>query len=83
MRLLGAVGGLALALSLTAMTGCAARVRYYDQYHSDYHDWNHNEDRAYRQYLSGRHEQYRDYDKLNADQQRDYWNWRHDHPDNH
>jgi hypothetical protein len=83
MRLLGAVTGFALVLALTATTGCAGRVRYYDQYHSDYHTWNHGEDRAYHQYLGERHEQYRDYDKLNADQQRDYWNWRHDHPDKH
>jgi len=28
-----------------------------------------------------RHEQYRKYDKLKEKEQRDYWNWRHSHPD--
>ena len=68
---------------LLGSTGCAGRVRVYDQYHSDYHRWNHDEDHAYRSYLNERHEQYQDYNKLNSDQQHDYWNWRHDHPDQH
>ena len=63
--------------------GCAARVRVYDQYHGDWHQWNGNEDRAYRSYLNDHHEQYRDFGKQSADEQRDYWNWRHDHPDQH
>ena len=63
-------------------TGCAARVRVYDSYHSDYHYWNDREDRAYRRYLSERHEEYRELSKRKAEEQRDYWNWRHEHPDN-
>jgi hypothetical protein len=66
-----------------ASLGCAARVRVYDEYHSDYHVWDHNEDVAFRAYWSEHHEPYRDYNKLNKDEQRDYWNWRHDHPDKH
>ena len=58
---------------------CAARVRVYDQYHTDYHRWNRGEDRYYRRYLGERHQNYRDYRRLNEAQQRDYWNWRHDH----
>ena len=37
--------------------------------------------RAYRHYIEERHEQYRKYDKLKEKEQRDYWNWRHSHPD--
>jgi hypothetical protein len=59
-------------------TGCAARARVYDSYHSDYHRW---DDRAYRRYLAEKHEPYRDFKKQDRDKQRDYWNWRHDHPD--
>ncbi len=58
------------------------RVRYYDEYHSDYHYWNGDEDRAYHRWLAERHYEYRDYAHLNREQQRDYWNWRHEHPDN-
>jgi hypothetical protein len=63
--------------------GCAAHVRVYDDYHSDWHTWDHNEDVVYRSYWTGRHEPYRDYNKLNKDEQKDYWNWRHSHSDNH
>jgi len=64
-------------------SGCAARVHVYDEYHSDYHNWDRHEDVAYRSYWGERHEPYRDYNKLNKDEQKDYWNWRHNHPDNH
>ena len=70
-------------LLTSAVSGCAGRVRVYDEYHSDYHRWDNHEDGSFRLYLNGRHEDYRDYNKLNKDQQRDYWNWRHDHPDHH
>jgi hypothetical protein len=63
-------------------SGCAGRVRVYDEYHSDWHQWDHNEDLAYHRYWDERHESYRDYNKLNKGEQKDYWNWRHAHPDN-
>lgn len=63
-------------------------TRVYDRTHKDYHDWNENEDRSYRQYVGqnqqdlGQNQQdFRDYNKLNPDQQDQYWNWRHSHPD--
>jgi hypothetical protein len=60
--------------------GCAARVRYYDEYHSDYHRWDDGETRAYRVWLSERHYEWREFNRLNRDEQRDYWTWRHNHP---
>ena len=82
-RILGSAFLGSVVLISIASAGCAGRVRVYDEYHSDYHNWDHDEDVRYRAYLSDRHEDYRDYKKLNKDQQKDYWNWRHDHPDNH
>jgi hypothetical protein len=58
-------------------------TRVYDRSHKDYHNWDGNEDRAYRQYLGDKHQDYRDYSKLNHGQQNTYWNWRHSHPDSH
>ena len=68
---------------LAGLAGAGCGVRYYDADHRDYHRWDRDEDRNYHVYWDDRHhnEPYRDYGKLNADQQRDYWNWRHDHPD--
>jgi hypothetical protein len=65
------------------ISGCAGRVRVYDEYHSDYHTWDHNEDVEYQSYWNERHQPYRNYNKLNKDEQKDYWNWRHDHSDRH
>jgi hypothetical protein len=55
--------------------------RYYDKSYKDWHEWNERENRAYRHWLSDRHENYRDFAKLRSREQRDYWRWRHDHPE--
>ncbi len=59
------------------------QVRVYDRSHKDYHNWDNDEDRFYRQYLGDQHKDYREYSKLNHNQQDAYWNWRHSHPDSH
>jgi hypothetical protein len=71
----------AASLAPLAISGCAARVRVYDEYQSDYHYWNDHEDRAYRRWLAERHYEYREYARLNKEEQRDYWDWRHNHHD--
>lgn len=61
--------------------GCAEHTRnyrVYDSYHSDYHRWTPDEDAYYhRWYGDNYHDQYRDYRKLNKDEQKRYWDWRH------
>lgn len=64
-------------------SGCAARGRYYDGYYHDYHRWDGREDHQYRVWLTERHYEYRDFNRLDRDQQQDYWKWRHEHSDNH
>ena len=56
--------------------------RYYDRDGKDYHAWNGQEDRAYRVYLGEQHRDYREFNKVKAPQQREYFKWRHEHPDN-
>jgi hypothetical protein len=53
--------------------------RVYDPYHKDYHNWDEREDRAYRGWLAERHYEYRDFHSLKHNQQKAYWNWRHEH----
>lgn len=80
----------AFALSAALIAPVAARAddnnhqekRYYDKQGKDYHNWNTNEDRAYRQYLTDQHRGYRDFNKTNRNQQQQYFNWRHTHDDN-
>ena len=58
-----------------------AEHRVYDRDHKDYHVWNSDEDRRYREYLTEHHEKYREFSRLNQQRQREYWRWRHDHED--
>src|SRR6202023_3161278 len=55
--------------------------RYYDRDGHDYHTWNGQEDRAYRVYLTEQHRDYREFNREKAARQREYFRWRHDHPD--
>jgi hypothetical protein len=59
------------------------RHRYYDRDRRDWHEWNEHENRAYRHWLmeERRERKYREYRRLNAQRQRDYWRWRHEHRD--
>jgi len=58
-----------------------SRGQVYDQSHRDWHDWDDSEERAYRQFLTETRKDYREFTRLNARQQSEYWNWRHSHPD--
>jgi hypothetical protein len=61
-----------------------AEQRVYDPYRRDYHEWNDRENRAYRHWLmEERHREWHDWDHASRREQRDYWRWRHDHPDWH
>jgi type III secretory pathway component EscR len=77
----------ALVLSTTMIGPVVAQAkapqekRYYDKSGKDYHTWNSNEDRAYRSYLTEQHQQYRDFNKVNRNQQQQYFAWRHQHSD--
>jgi hypothetical protein len=58
--------------------------RYYDPYYRDYHTWNDGEEHAWRHWREQeRHERYREWERANSREHRDYWRWRHDHPDWH
>jgi hypothetical protein len=56
-------------------------TRYYDRDVHDYHVWSDHEDRAYRLYLGEQHRDYREFHRVKASRQREYWRWRHSHPD--
>jgi hypothetical protein len=54
-------------------------IRIYDRSHKDYHPWNGDEDRAYRQYLVDHHRPYRAISRTSKKQQAEYWQFRHQH----
>jgi hypothetical protein len=55
--------------------------RYYDRDYRDWHEWNEHEARAYHRYWEERREREREWARLRRAQQREYWRWRHHHPD--
>jgi hypothetical protein len=55
--------------------------RLYDRDHHDYHMWNSDEDRRYREYLNEHHRKYHEFSQLSHKRQREYWRWRHEHGD--
>jgi hypothetical protein len=71
-----------LGLSML-LAGCTARVGYraYDPGYSDYHVWGPGEANYYNQWVVEEHRPRRDYRRLNHNDQRQYWQWRHAHPD--
>jgi hypothetical protein len=74
--------GTAVTVPMTARAADHHEKRYYDRDGRDYHAWNDKEDRAYRMYLEEQHREYREFGKNKAAQQREYFRWRHEHPDN-
>jgi hypothetical protein len=71
-----------LAMMAAPEPQVSLQVRVYDRDHKDYHNWDDREDHAYRGYLVEQHRTYRVYARQPRRTQREYWNWRHSHPDN-
>ncbi|MGA9642833.1 MAG: hypothetical protein WBQ72_15665 [Terriglobales bacterium] len=72
---------LAAALASTLLgTACIHRTpRYYDSYYNDYHKWNDREMDYYDRWCRETHRDPRiDFAKLHADEQDQYFKWRHD-----
>jgi hypothetical protein len=79
------LGSMLLAAALVAspvFSGCAARVRYYDEDHRDYHYWNHDEAVYYQRWENETHRDHKDFDRRSDEEKKEYWNWRHSHMDN-
>jgi hypothetical protein len=77
-----AVGTLLLAAGMLANCGGGHVVvgyRTYDPYRADYHTWNDGERVYYNQWVVETHRPHRDYRKLGHNDQRAYWEWRHNH----
>jgi len=79
------IGTFLLAIGLTAaplaMADYHDNHRYYDRNHKDYHQWNDNEERSYGVFLNENHIQVHVFRKAGPAEQQQYWNWRHEHPD--
>lgn len=72
---------LTAGLSLTPLVSFAQSHNYHDKKHNDDHEWNDHENQAYKIYLKDHHRKEVEFDKMNARDQQNYWNWRHTHSD--
>jgi hypothetical protein len=54
---------------------------YHDKQHNDDHEWNGQEDKAYRMWAKESHRKPAEFSKLKDNDQQAYWGWRHEHSD--
>ena len=68
-------------LSSMIIGGCAVHASYrtYDPGYGDYHVWNSGEEGFYTRWEVDTHRDHRDFRKRNAEEQKEYWDWRHKH----
>ena len=83
------VGSFLLGAALIAPAGLWAKDKnqncpdkgYYDRDHKDCHTWDDHEGRAYQSWEEAQHKTHREFSRLKANEQSEYWKWRHEHPD--
>jgi len=84
------LGSLLVGAALIAPVGVQANDKdrncpdkgYYDRDHKDCHNWDDHEARAYQAWEKAQRKTDREFSKLKAKEQSEYWKWRHEHPDN-
>jgi hypothetical protein len=70
----------AALVSPVMISGCANHpYTVYDPYYRDNHVWDNNEVVYYQRWETETHRDHRDFKKRNADEQKQYWDWRHKH----
>jgi hypothetical protein len=56
-------------------------IRVYDRDHKDYHNWDDRENRSYGVFRTEHPKYNATFSRSRRNQQREYWTWRHSHPD--
>jgi hypothetical protein len=81
--LLGAALVIPVAIAPTALRAEDQKTArtYHDKKNNDDHEWNGQEDKAYRVYTKENHRKYGDFSKAKENDQQAYWGWRHEHSD--
>ncbi len=77
------VAALAVPAAILAnpLPQASVQVRIYDRDHKDYHNWDDREEHSYRLYLTDHRRPYVEFHSQRDRDQRNYWKWRHKHPD--
>jgi hypothetical protein len=69
------------SMSILSISACARPHEYYDTIYSDRHRWDEREETAYRRWELERRFEHIAFERRREEEQREYWRWRHDHPD--
>jgi hypothetical protein len=77
--LLGAAFLAPLALTPTSLR--ADDKKYHDSAKNDDHQWNGQEDKAYKIWNKQNHRKSQSFATIKEGDQQSYWNWRHEHSD--
>jgi hypothetical protein len=79
--LLGAALIIPVTIAPTALRAEDYKTRtYHDAKNNEDHQWNNQEEKAYRIYAKEAHRR-RNFAKLSDSEQQAYWGWRHEHSD--
>ena len=62
-------------------TACAPHRTVYDSSYNDNHRWDRRERAAYERWEAEQHLRHIEYEQRAIAEQRAYWTWRHNHPD--
>jgi hypothetical protein len=68
-------------MAITAHAAPQINVRVYDSKHKDYHNWDDREEHSYQAFRVEHPKYNATYSKTKSSQQKEYWTWRHAHPD--
>jgi hypothetical protein len=80
------LGSILLAVILTApaalIVGCGSQQSSPQVSQTqDNHRWDDHENQAWHRFLTENHRQDHEFAKSDNNEQKEYWNWRHSHPD--
>jgi hypothetical protein len=68
-------------LALTPTSLRADDTKYHDTAKNDDHQWNGQEDKAYKIWTRQNHRKSQSFVTIKEDDRQSYWNWRHEHSD--
>jgi hypothetical protein len=71
----------ALAISAATIACSSQPPVVVDEAHNDSHRWDDHENQSWHRFLTENHRQDHEFAKSERNEQSEYWNWRHNHPD--
>jgi hypothetical protein len=81
MAALSLAATLAMSAALVACSAPPTETVVVDKDHNDSHRWDDHENQAWHRFLTEKSRPAHEYTNSDKNEQSEYWNWRHSHPD--